>query len=206
MKLAQYIKTVFSNIWFGMLGLILHRDSHIVLFGSWMGLRFADNSRFLFQYLSKNKEALHLKRVIWVTRDSNINTMLNKMNYESYLCGTKASKYWHLKSDIHVVCNSMNRFGHDADIDIQYSFGAKRVQLWHGVGMKAVGASANSHMSSSFMKKLKTNRFIHKLITEGGWGEPFFLSPSPTQQTINQACCECSRRGMFITNYPRNCE
>lgn len=206
MRLAEYVRIIANNIWFGLVSCFLHRDPHIVLFGSWMGTRFADNSRFLFQYLSENKEALHLKRVIWVTRKPEINDMLRKMNYESYLCGTKESKYWHLKSGVHILCNSTNHFGHDTDIDIQYSFGAKKIQLWHGAGMKAVGASANRHVSNQFMKRLKSNYFINKIMSEGGWGEAYFLTTSELQLEICLASFRCSKKVMFVSNYPRNCE
>lgn len=120
------IKTIANNLYVGLESGVIHRDPHIVLFGAWMGAKFADNSRFLYQYLEKNKSKLGLKRVIWVTRSSEVESMLKNMGYECYLCGTKESKYWHLKSGVHIVCNATNRQGHEADIDIQYSWGAKK--------------------------------------------------------------------------------
>ncbi len=53
-----------------------------------MGEKFADNSRFLFQYLHQEKQELLLKRVIWVTRNKNLKDELSEMGYEVYLCGS----------------------------------------------------------------------------------------------------------------------
>lgn len=202
------LKTIFSNIWVGIESGVLHRDRNVVLFGAWMGTKFADNSRFLFQYLSKNQNSLGLKKVIWVTRNIEVNALLNNLGYESYLCGTKESRYWHLKAGTHIVCNATNRLGHDADIDIQYSWGARKIQLWHGVGMKSVGAIANEHISvgGNFWSQLKSNRNLNMLMSEGGWGEAYFLTTSPVKLKVCQAIAACSEESMFISSYPRNCE
>lgn len=204
------IKTVANNLYVGFESSIIHRDPHIVLFGAWMGTKFADNSRFLYQYLEKNKRELGLKRVIWVTRSPEVKLMMENMGYECYLCGTKESRYWHLKSGVHIVCNATNRQGHEADMDIQYSWGAKKVQLWHGVGMKSVGAIANEHVSvgrnGGVWQRIKNVRFLNMIMSEGGWGEAYFLTTSPVKLKICQAIAACSEQSMFISSYPRNCE
>ena len=38
-----------------------HKDPSIVVMDSWFGQKFADNPRFLFQYLSENKSKLGLE-------------------------------------------------------------------------------------------------------------------------------------------------
>lgn len=106
-------------------GLFFKRNNKIILVGAWMGEKFADNSRFLFQYLISNKEALEIDTVVWATRNEKVYRELNEIGYISVLCGTKESKYWHLKAGTHIICNASNRAGHEADIDIQYSWGQK---------------------------------------------------------------------------------
>ena len=89
--------TIFKN--FG-----IRRDKNVVLIGAWMGLKFADNSRFLFQYLSENVNSLNLKKVIWITRNPEVKKTLDNMGYESFIVGSEESNYWHLKAGIHIVC------------------------------------------------------------------------------------------------------
>jgi hypothetical protein len=75
---------------------ILHpRDKAIVLMGAWFGNRFADNSRYLFQYLSENKEKLGLKHVVWVTRSEMLQKELEEMGYEAYMMDSDESLYYH---------------------------------------------------------------------------------------------------------------
>lgn len=197
------------NLCVAIYGVFFPRDKRVVLFGAWMGEKFSDNSRFLFQYLEKNKDKLGIDNVIWATRNGIVRDKLTNIGYKVVLCGSKESKYWHLKSGIHIICNANNRCGHDADIDIQYSWGAKKIQLWHGVGMKKVGASANSHhdfgCSKGLWSKIKRNRLFNALTSEGGWNEAYFLSTSEINKKINMDLAACSDKSVFISGYPRNC-
>ena len=203
------LKNASVNLAVCVYGLFFKRDNKIILVGAWMGEKFADNSRFLFQYLTSNKEALGIDTVVWATRNEKVYRKLNEIGYISVLCGTKESKYWHLKAGTHIICNASNRAGHEADIDIQYSWGAKKIQLWHGVGMKKVGASANAHVDfggkDGLWNKLKRNRIFNMVTSEGGWSEAYFLSTSEINRKINMDLAACSKESTFISCYPRNC-
>lgn len=203
------LKNAFVNSCVFIVGLFFKRDKKIILFGAWMGEKFADNSRFLFQYLSNYKEDLGISRVVWVTRNEQVCKLLNEIGYDCVLCGTKSSKYLHLKAGTHIICNASNRLGHEADIDIQYSWGAKKIQLWHGVGIKKIGASANSHVGyagkTRLWNKIKRNRFFNMITSEGGWNEAYFLSTSELNRRINMDFTACNKKSTFISCYPRNC-
>ena len=130
---------IFSNIIMAIRSVFWKRQRDIVLFGAWFGDKFADNSRFLFQYLSENKDALNLKHVVWVTRKEKVLKTLRAMGYECYMMDSPESIKYHKQAFMHIVCNSTaNSKGFIPDIDIRYSFGAKRINLWHGVGVVKV--------------------------------------------------------------------
>ena len=209
-RIKNKIRAIYCNLSTAIkTGFSLCRDKNIVLIGAWGGAKFADNSRYLYQYLFDNKEKLGLKKVIWVTRSNVINTELRDMGYESYLCGTKESDYYHLKAGIHIVCNS-SLYGYLLpDIDTKYSFGAKKIQLWHGAGMKAVGIASNSNKSTSKDRRIawrKKHENIIAMGTYGAWNKEFFLSTSKINADVNYKISEISRKRMFISSYPRNCK
>lgn len=186
-------------------GLFYRRNTKNVLFGSWGGTKFADNSRYLYQFLFQNKDKLKLNKVIWVTRDETINKTLNNLGYESYLIGTKESKIWHLKCGIHIICNMSFGFGDfDCDLDSRYSCGAKKIQLWHGVGIKSIGRASNQYRQPK--NRLLHNRIVDTIFSLGCWKREFFLCTSDLNLQINYQTNSCIKKRMFVTSYPRNCE
>lgn len=212
-KIFRKILIILGNLMVGLVGIFFRRDKKVILIGAWMGTKFADNSRFLYQYLFEHKEQLNLKKVIWVTRNEELNKRLNDMGYESYLCGTKESRYWHLKAGIHIICNAAYEvMGKQPDIDTKYSFGAIKINLWHGTGaLKAVGSSANLYRNETGegVQKVKNvisgNALLCSLSSLGAWGNCYQIATAPIQvETLGinfgRPASKC-----IITSYSRNC-
>ena len=67
MKLNYLLIRAFApliNLLVFIANLFIRRDKKVLLFGSWMGNRFADNSRFLFQHLAAHRDAYGLKHIV----------------------------------------------------------------------------------------------------------------------------------------------
>jgi CDP-glycerol glycerophosphotransferase (TagB/SpsB family) len=198
-----------NNILYFFLGLFCGRSKKNIVVGSWGGLRFADNSRFLYQYLFANKEQLGIKNVLWITRDSYLNSLLNSLGYTSILAGTKESKKWHLKSGIHIICNmAYDSKDFKSDIETKYSCGAKKIQLWHGVGVKSIGKASNisKQRKQSILKKVFHCKFFDTIFSTGCWFNEYFLCTSIENMVINYSTNYCKKNRMFISSYPRYCE
>jgi CDP-glycerol glycerophosphotransferase len=208
-RVSEFNYIIYDSIY----TLIQHRDQNVVLVGAWMGTKFADNSRYLYQYLYKNKDRLGLKRVIWVTRNPEVIKTLRELGYEVYMIGSKESTYWHLKAGIHIICNQHEEIPNMKllpDIDTKYSYGAQKINLWHGVGMKSIGATSNADKRlrniNARIDWRRKHRFITSLITCGGWSEAFFLCTSKANAKVNYNNSGQPKDRMFISAYPRNCE
>ncbi|HFI0578347.1 TPA: CDP-glycerol glycerophosphotransferase family protein, partial [Streptococcus suis] len=205
-KIAVYLKNGIINSFVLILNLFIRRDQSIILIGSWMGEKFADNSRFLFQYLHQEKQELLLKRVIWVTRNQNLKDELSEMGYEVYLCGSLKSFYWHLKSGVHILCNAIyvlqdGRFL--PDIDTSLSFGAKRIQLWHGIAIKSVGAASNETIKTQISNKVSNLSWLKYFLSRGGWADYLLLSTSDKNREDMYKISRCNPDNIFISSYPR---
>lgn len=170
-KIFNKTFAIIKNTIIFLFGFLLGRSKKSIIFGAWMGDKFADNSRFLFQYLSDNKNDLQLDNIVWATRSVDVYNTLKKMNYHTVLIGTKESFYWHCKSGIHIVCNTqIDGKIYRSDIDTSLSCGALKIQLWHGNGIKCVpGDTRTSH---NFVI-----RFLKNISTPGLWyvGNYYFL-------------------------------
>lgn len=174
------------------------RDKRVWLFGAWMGNRFADNSRFLFQFLNEHKLEYGINEIVWVTRSESVCKEVREMGYTSVIIGTEESDYYHLKAGVHVICNSTF-----SDIDSRLSAGAKKVQLWHGVGgCKAVGRLNRERTKLS--QKL-ADIFIWPFYEPGHWFRAYFLASSPENARVVKAEHGCSERHIFKAITPRLC-
>ena len=166
------------------------KSNDTVLIGSWFGLRFADNSRFLFQYLSENKELLGLKKVVWVSRSDAVVRTLKEMGYEAYNMDSEESVYYHKKAKYHIICNAADSYKHiQSDILSEYSWNAIRINLWHGnLAFKGVQAASQEYKANKkrhpqlykIKEVLQRSSIYRKLfILPGGWGDCYYLSTTP---------------------------
>jgi len=198
------IKTVLLNVLVSFIGIFVKRDPNTVIIGAWNGLKFADNSRYIYQYLFFNKTGLGLNNVIWATREPALKQKLDHDGYKAVLCGTVQSRYWHLKAGLHVVCAAA--FGledHKSDdIEVNLSWGAKKVQLWHGVGLKK---TANASNAVSQQNEKQRNDKMTNLLSRGGWSSAYVLATSQKHALSQKAAFKLRDDQLFISCYPRNC-
>lgn len=181
------------------------RDPTVWLFGAWMGEKFADNSRFLFQYLHDNKSKYGIEDVIWASRNPKVVEELMSMGYHSVLIGTKESRIAHLTAKVHIICNSDGNSGSKGDIDTRFSLNAIKINLWHGVGIKASGCLKNGNTNS------KIRRFIHENIvvplnTPGHWKKCYFLTTSSESERVIHLDNNIPYNHIIRGTYPRLCE
>lgn len=216
-KIKNKTRSFVGNFGLAVQSTFRKRDKRIILFGAWFGEKFADNSRFLFQYLSENKNELGLTHVIWVTRSEKVYETLKQMGYEVYMMDSDESIYFHKKAGMHIICNASSENQKlKADILTKYSYGATRVNLWHGVGVvKGVGCASLEYKkrkeANKFLymikEQLEKNRLYRLLMNaEGGWGEFYFLSPTDTCTKQFEKFSYIPRRNFIESLYPRVCE
>ncbi|MFS0980943.1 CDP-glycerol glycerophosphotransferase family protein [Enterococcus casseliflavus] len=193
------------------LNIFIKRENNIVIFGSWMGKTFSDNSRYLFQYMHKYTD----KKVIFVTRNSDILKELNNIGYKAYKIHSFRSYYYHLKAGVHVVCNvPFKTKQYKGDILGELSYGAKKIQLWHGIPLKGIGRNAKNSeyvFDNKLINKIlvfaKSNTFFNSFVkVSGGWNNYLMLATSKQIGNIFSDAFNLPEKNIVISSYPRNCE
>ena len=184
------------------------RDGSIILFGAWFSNRFADNPRYLYQWLSKNKDSLGLTHVVWVTDNKMVCEELVQKGYEAYLKESRESVYYHRKAFIHFISSSPND-----DIISRYSIGALKINLWHGLGgIKGVGFASPQYRNNNPVQ-CKIREWIMKYVwlrilvaLPGGWGNCLYLSTAPYETSILRKYFARHDDCFIESDLPRNCE
>lgn len=204
------LKKMMWNI--SQIGKSKERDDSIVLMGAWFGNRFADNSRYLFQYLSENKTELGLKHVIWVTRNTTVYETLRDMHYECYMMDSEESIAYHKKAGIHIICNCAEY--ENGDILPQYSNGALKINLWHGLGgikgvefaSKQYELAKQAHPFKYRLKEFLNRRSLYRktAVRYGGWGDCYYMSTTSFQTEILKKYFYRDASHFIEAGYPRN--
>ena len=214
MKRIYIIIRIFApiiNLLTDIVNIFIWRDKKIILFGSWMGNRFADNSRYLFQHMSDYKEQYKFKKVIWVTRNKTIYKTLKSMGYDTYMMYSLQSIYYHFKAGVHIICNqSYPVKGYAGDIMGQLSGRAIKINMWHGIPLKAGKSTGENIKKNGLLGQirfyLKTNSVFNFVFSPGHWNKAYYFSTGK----------ECTRRlAVFLgvnekqflnVGYPRTCK
>lgn len=199
------------NLGMNLINLFIWRDKRIVLMGAWMGNKYADNTRFLFEFLNKNKKIYGLRKVVWVTRNIDTLNMLKKMGYEAYLMHSLKSFYYHFKAGINIVCNiNFPVKGYDGDIMGQLSGHSIKINTWHGIPLKAGKSTGenikNEGIIGTIKYVLRKNRLFISLFTPGHWDKAYYLSTGKEASRRCSVFCGIDFNHFIESGYPRDCK
>lgn len=221
----------FACIWFPLIHIItvlinffLKRDKSILLFGSRAGANFAGNPRYLFQYLSENKERYGLSHVVWVTRKDEVYAILKEMNYEVYMMKSWKSFYYHLKAGFY-FCNVNVATGDipqkiKGDLMGELSAGAQTVHLTHSIANIKSNRLVSSDKQNIIIRILKKVHFLLNncyllqkyVLYPGSWSSMIVLEKksSMTEVTekslyMNKKNNRCNRITRVSIGFPELC-
>lgn len=104
------------------------RNKALWIFGCWGGMKYSDNSKYLFEYVCKEHPEI---RAVWITVNKNVYEELISRGKEVYLANTSSANEIIKEAGVAFFTNSLNDFGDNPLLN-----GAKICALFHGVGFK----------------------------------------------------------------------
>lgn len=159
------------------LSFIIPRSKDILIFGGDKGLRFADNSRYMFIYCSVHTN----KKCIWLSHDEKIVERVRARGYRAYLAKEPLGVYYGFRAKWHIFDVALN------DTCTFSSRGAYLLNLWHGMPIKNIGKILNPYGKIGQINKKYFFSFANKEL----------------QYTILNAF-DIAKENMIISNQPRN--
>lgn len=179
----------FVCVVFHLLKLNPFRSRRVWLFGCWIGRKFDDNSKYLFEHVCKNYPEI---RCIWITRNPKVCEQVRALGYECYVSSSLKGIVAMLRGGVAIMTNGLDDFS-----PIPFIGGAKIVALWHGVGgFKKIYNENYSGLKLLFKKTV--DRFfswVHRDVSLG-------TSEYTAERVMEQF--GVSRDSIVITGQPRN--
>lgn len=169
-----------------LLSLPIKKNDKLWVFGSWFGKRFADNSRYLYEYVNENHEELSLEKPIWITDSDDVYNFLYKKGFNVYKKWSFKSVYYHLKAGVHIIDQHPN-----SDLNSFFSVRAKKINLWHGLPLKKIGTYQDNYNSSYS-------------VSFGNWQDCKILCTSEFIKNILSIAFDKKDENCLLGAYPRN--
>lgn len=190
-KLLEWrkISLPMMGILFRVQKLVPFRSKNLWAFGCWMGKKYDDNAKFLFEYVNKNHPKV---RCIWLTRNKNVVAQVRQLGYEAYLSSSLKGVMVSLRCGAAIMTNGLDDFG-----AVPLVGGAKVFALWHGVGgFKKI---YNENYSGL---KLKIKRAVDAIFNWVGRDISLGTSEYTAERVMEQF--DVKRGSIVITGQPRN--
>jgi len=157
MKKMRTLIIYILNIPLYLISKIVPKNEDIWVFGSWFGEKYADNSKYLFEYVNKNHSEI---RAIWLTINKETLQLIQEKGYKVYYTYSLMGYLYASRAYFGFASTGFN--------DINYFIFSKfYINLWHGNPLKKVvydDKLTNSIKYDSIVNKLTrvVFPFIHK--------------------------------------------
>lgn len=177
----------------------LTRDRNKLVFGSWSGHRYADNTAALFEYMSRDGDPK--LSLVWISHDRRIVRRLRGRGVSAFHAWSPGGLFACLTAGIYVFD------GLTKDINHWTSRGAQRVLLRHGVGIKKVERAIDStghHLYKLFHGNLFERLFWRCLIPWHTVQPDLIIATSAGHAKQAEAYYEVGPERIVITGFPRN--
>lgn len=167
---------------------LIPKNKKIWVFGAWFGTKFADNSKYFYQFLNNNTDI----KAIWIYKDKKLEPFFSKNEMRSYYYKSFYGILYQLLASKVFVSHSIS-----SDLNpLAISLNTQRIQLWHGVPLKKIMYDNPAEC------KWWNKNIVYKLLTNNFY--TYVLSPSPLFNDIFSSAFDVSTKKIIDSGYPRN--
>lgn len=170
---------------------ITPRKKRTWVFGSWFGMKYADNSKYLFEYVNAHRTDVN---AVWLSVDNATVKQIREKGYKAHLSYSLAGYYYSLTASIGFICcwySDINLFARPKHI----------INLWHGNPLKKIVHDDNKKKSKSTRDYFKELFFP---FTKEDFSRATIICSSSTEAINMASAFSVSTDSIAITGLPRN--
>jgi CDP-glycerol glycerophosphotransferase (TagB/SpsB family) len=126
---------IFRAIFFPvrMLGRIFPKQNNLWVCGAWLGQRFADNPKYLYEYIRRNQPG---QQVVWLTRNPTVYKKVRDAGGIAHYFYSPKGIWYALRAKYLVYCVAYQDLSYFCYL---FSSNARIINLWHGTPLKRLG-------------------------------------------------------------------
>jgi len=178
----------------------LPKNRSLWIFGSWGGVQFNDNSKYMFEHVNKYCPDI---RAVWLTKN---NDTMQRLRAEGYECYHMYSLRGILAA-LRAGAAFLSRVKAE-DLPIFLSPAKTRIiQLWHGTPLKKLGRDSKVNRGLRKSRTAKAREWLrrHLFPQSGNPCAAFIVSSKEVGEIIESAYGDAIINGSVqVTGYPRN--
>ena len=184
-KIFKYIFLFVLHGLFYILTALCPKKKNLWLFGCWEGKIYADNSKYLFEWINKNKKIIN---AVWLTGDNEVFNEIKSLGYSVEKFGTLKAYILLARASIIVETEGNN------DIGGYIPGRCKIIQLWHGVAPKKMNYRREYGKVATIARNLIFD--YHE--------KSYWMVSSEQNKAIMKEFFHMNNEHVFVTGYARN--
>jgi CDP-glycerol glycerophosphotransferase (TagB/SpsB family) len=146
------IKNLILNAWFFLISLV-PKQKNLVLFGSWFGQKYADNTKFIYEYMLKNCPDYE---IYWMTKNKKIYFEMKEKGLPVYMAKSLKGMLVQVRTKYFFATLGYEDFN-------QFLWGGSYlINCWHGIPLKKIGFDTLIKDSSEYKIALKNKEIYSK--------------------------------------------
>ena len=186
------------------LTLFIPVNKRLVLCGSWLGNRYGDNARYLYEWLNEHPQGV---TAVWVTKNTAVAKTLASKGLPVTMERSWTSFWLHLRASA-VVCNTSQ----DSDLwGVMLNRKVKVFNLWHGTPIKKIGFDALASDIAPEKMGVKKHKNFKRVLPIALFQrlksfvdkKTYFLASSQAVSQLLQSAMAVSKDQILISGYPK---
>lgn len=170
---------------------MIPRNKHLIVYGGSKDL-FIDNTKYMF--IMNNESMLNYQH-IWITSRQDVIQQISRLGYHVVNAKSLKGYFYMLRAGFILFDDSIRNFSKQG-----LSFGAVRIQLWHGIPAKWV-AGVTSDQPDFYHRR---SWFWETFIFDHLHGD-YAVTTSHTMDNVYSAMFRIPQERLFLGGYPRLC-
>lgn len=171
---------------------LVPKKDNLLIFGSWLGEKYADNPRYLFEYVVNHRKDL---KAVWITSNKSVFQELTNLGYPVLLSDSKEAHRTAMRAKYVFTATGKLDIG---ERNSHLIGSARYINLWHGIPLKKI------MYDDEYTYAHHRPNFLANLLESFPFRHYYVVSTSETFSKIYESAFLVNKKQVLELGQPRN--